>query len=167
MKWIDPEKTWSFSFTVLGEPVTQGSMKIINGHAVPVKQAELRLWRREVLRSATQAHYGQRIATPLPLNEPVALDARFYLRRPNLPTFEDAATRPDLDKLVRSIDDGLAPLHGHKVLREDSRVIAINASKEYAKTNRVGDPEGPRAEITIYWFKNWKKGRRKKGNGRP
>lgn len=157
MRWTDTATMLPLSFTVMGDPVTQGSMKVMRGRPRHQNQEKLVFWRRNILQKALLVARAHEV--PVPINEPVALEVRFYLRRHENPTFEEAATRPDLDKLVRAVNDGLAPLKGYKFLREDSRVIAVNASKEYAKTNRVGDPEGPRVEITVYRFKRNRKRR--------
>ena len=163
MRWTDTATMLPLYFTVLGDPVSQGSMKVVRGKPIHQKQAQLVFWRHKILQTALVAARAHEV--PVPINEPVALEMRFYLFRYANPTFEDAATRPDLDKLVRAVNDALAPIKGYKFLREDSRVIAVNASKEYAKTNRVGDPEGPRVEITVYRFKGIRKRRRRKDNG--
>ncbi|PMB89248.1 RusA family crossover junction endodeoxyribonuclease [Varibaculum cambriense] len=157
MRWVDTATMLPLSFTVMGDPVSQGSMKVVRGKPIHQKQAQLVFWRHNILQKALVAARAHEV--PVPINEPVALEMRFYMHRHEHTTFEEAATRPDLDKLVRAVNDGLAPIKGYKFLREDSRVIAVNASKEYAKTNRVGDPEGPRVEITVYRFKGNRKKR--------
>ncbi len=163
MRWTDTATMLPLSFTVMGDPVTQGSMKVMRGRPRHQNQEKLVFWRRNILQKALLVARAHEV--PVPINEPVALELRFYMHRHEHTTFEDAATRPDLDKLVRAVNDGLSPIKGRKFLREDSRVIAVNASKEYAKNNRVGDPEGPRVEITVYRFKGNKKRRKRKDNG--
>jgi Holliday junction resolvase RusA-like endonuclease len=69
----------------------------------------------------------------------VELVADFYVRRPKgLPKrWVHAIKKPDLDKLLRAIGDGLTGV----VWRDDSQVISISATKHYGLD--------PRVEVTI------------------
>lgn len=65
----------------------------------------------------------------------------FYLPRPKRPRYRAPAVKPDVDKLARSILDGL---EAAGILTNDSRVTHLEATKHYAnQTNPPG------AHITI------------------
>lgn len=79
-------------------------------------------------------------STPTPLlDEPLAVSIVFHLPRPKSSRrwWLWCRSRPDLDKLVRAVFDGLTGV----IWTDDSRVVELRARKPY------GDP--PRAEVTI------------------
>ena len=137
------------SFTVYGTPVPKGSttpypiMKdgkpVLSktGRPVVVTQnanPKTKDWQRLVSLSA-QEHRPEKL-----FDGPVEVALLFYLYRPQsvsekkrpMPT-----VKPDLDKLIRAILDGLKG----KIYSEDARVCKVQASKHY------GDP--PRVEIVV------------------
>lgn len=60
---------------------------------------------------------------------PVTIDIVFYYDRPkSVPKTRQKITRPDLDKLVRAVLDGLTNV----AYKDDSQVVSINAHKEYS-----------------------------------
>lgn len=126
-------------FFVPGTPAPKGSMKAVRG-----KDGKLRVrlvhdnprtksWVEQVAWAAKVAMLG----AP-PLRGPIELEARFYLPRPKSHYTADGeltkkapampATKPDLDKLLRAINDALERI----ALSNDSRVVDVSASKRYA-----------------------------------
>ena len=66
------------------------------------------MWRNRVTRAGLEEMWAEWGAHPL--DEPVLLVVDFHLPRPARPRFrDDAATKPDLDKLTRAIGDALCP----------------------------------------------------------
>ncbi len=116
--------------TVLGEPVTQGSMKIRRGRITHDKAPELHAWRDRIAWAARNDMRAAGITEPHA--GPVTLTASFYLSRPPSVT-ERARWAPwkknDLDKLTRSLFDALV-LAG--LLIDDGQVVALSVSKAYA-----------------------------------
>ena len=109
-------------FTVLGDPIPQGSMRAIRPGVVVSDNPRLKAWRKNVQASALARCGPQWTAWDCP----VALDLVFTVPRPKSHpktklTFP--AVKPDLDKLVRAIGDSLCPKTGFKMLEEDSRIV--------------------------------------------
>lgn len=135
---------------VHGVAIPQGSKsaRIVRNKAgkdVPVltdgfgkKPAELKGWRASIAAEARQ--YLQR-TNQAPFSGPVALDVTFYLPRPKSAPRRVLypATKPDLDKLVRSVGDALKAI----AYEEDSRIVDIIARKRFAVDS------APRAEIEV------------------
>lgn len=125
---------------VPGEPVAQGSMKIVPGGAggrgrlVPSgKGKKVEKWRAEIAKAAVDAHWHLH---PV-LNEPVRVVLNFVMPRPlyhfttkglrpNAPNRH--AKKPDLDKLCRAVLDALTQ---GGVWRDDSQVCSLEAYKTY------------------------------------
>lgn len=78
-----------------------------------------------------------------PIDGPVDVSMDFYLPRPKRPRYDVPAVKPDADKLARSILDGL---EGAGILKNDSRVTHLQATKHYAN-----EATPPGADITITW----------------
>lgn len=78
-----------------------------------------------------------------PIDGPVDVSMDFYLPRPKRPRYDVPAVKPDADKLARSILDGL---EGAGILKNDSRVTHLEATKHYAN-----EATPPGADITITW----------------
>lgn len=117
------------SFQVVGTPVPQGSTRafVVNGRAVTTsKTRNLVEWRRAIADGARQAN-----GFADPLEGPLSVTVYFTLRRPKSAPRREVwpAKRPDLDKLVRAVLDGLSV--DAQVIRDDAQVVAINASKRY------------------------------------
>lgn len=131
----------SFTFFVPGEPITEGSMRTFkSGQRVVVthdRGPELDAWRTRVKRAAQEA--AREAGWEPRYDGPVAVTAVFLLPRPKsakgrlLPH-----VKPDLDKLIRAVGDALAPYKQPGVLRDDSRIVAWRASKDYAIPYKPG-----------------------------
>jgi crossover junction endodeoxyribonuclease RusA len=108
------------TFQVDGQPVPQGSMKVINGHVIHAKGSELANWRSMIALRAREA--GAR-----PHNEPVEIDMIFTMVRPKTVSRLEPTVPPDLDKLVRAVLDGLTAI----AYRDDGQVVRLSACKQY------------------------------------
>lgn len=142
----DPEP---ISLVVYGKAITQGSKSgfinkatgrvVLREGSTAAANAAHKDWRSAVAREARdwRANHDE----PL-IDRPVLLACRFYMQRPaSAPkrrrTWPIGARSGDLDKLVRAIGDALTST----LLTDDSRIVALLASKDY------GDP--PRCEIEV------------------
>ncbi|QPK80799.1 RusA family crossover junction endodeoxyribonuclease [Schaalia sp. ZJ405] len=144
-------------FFVPGVPVPEGSTKYVGKTRsgkprITHDNPRLNGWRHKICDIAVLA--AGKEGWSFPLDEPVIVIADFYLPRPKNPKFKDqAATKPDLDKLQRAVGDALACKGG--VLAEDSRIIGWYSSKRWAKTtpskppNPFGEPSGPGVRVTV------------------
>lgn len=133
------------SFFTSGDPIPEGSHKYVgyrNGKPTIVHDnLMLAGWRMRVSRDAKNA--AQAAGWEPQHNGPVTVEAHFYMPRPKRPKFKGhAATKPDLDKLIRAIGDALADHNG--VLAEDSRIVTWITTKEYSSSDQA-----PGVHITV------------------
>jgi Holliday junction resolvase RusA-like endonuclease len=137
-------------FVVYGVPIPKGSTKAFfrPGMRFPVvtnDNAKSKPWQESVVAAARDA-----IGAGPPLDEPVAVAIRFFMPRPKTAPRRvvQPTKKPDLDKLVRCVEDGLTRAG---VYRDDSQVVVIIARKEFAGGH--SDPAGehglPRASIEV------------------
>ncbi len=137
---------------VLGTPVPQGSKRgIIHRTTKRVVLIEsggsrLKAW-REQIRGQARLHFG------LPKAGPISMTLQFSFRRPANQmkggVLKESApaehlVRPDLDKLVRAVLDGLTGV----AFDDDSQVTHMVAFKRYAHPE-VDEYEG--VVIGVYW----------------
>ncbi len=121
-------------FTVYGKPVPQGSSKAFYvkslGRAVITSDNKrLKPWRQQVTESAMALH-GEAI----PDDRPVEVVLDFYFARPKSAKKRIGMTvKPDIDKLIRAILDGIMGV----LFRDDSQVVSVLARKHYAEQERV------------------------------
>jgi Holliday junction resolvase RusA-like endonuclease len=140
------ERATAAEFTVVGDPIPQGSMKSMHhrasGQIVSMPDnPKTRPWKNTVTAAAIEAR--QFTAT-----EPVVVQLSFAIRRPNghygsgrnagvlrssAPTYP--GKKPDLDKLVRAVLDSLVEA---KVILDDALVTGIRATKWFADTVETG-----------------------------
>ena len=118
------------SFRVDGQPIPQGSMKVINGHIIHSQGSALAAWRSAIGLSA-------KAAGAKPSLEAVSMTLVFIMNKPRTVTRVDPTVPPDLDKLVRAALDALTAI----AYKDDSQVIEIRAMKVYG--------EYPGVEIVI------------------
>lgn len=118
----------SVSFFVGGVPVPQGSKKgfVVGRRAVLVDDNKklLQPWREEVARRAFST-----FAYRNPTDGPVRVDAAFVLPRPASTRRALPSVKPDLDKLLRALLDGIT--QAGNVWADDSRVVEIHSTKVY------------------------------------
>lgn len=127
----------SITITIGGVPVPQGSKSIVRrgGKAwmIDANADKLKLWRGKV---ANEADIG------LTFDAPVCVGYVFVFPRPKRPKFLRHAVKPDIDKLMRAINDGLVD---GGLLSDDSRITAVAfAEKRYAEQD-----EEPHAVVTV------------------
>jgi Holliday junction resolvase RusA-like endonuclease len=114
------------SFSITGDPASQGSHAIMQGRIVQVNSKKHKAWRTAIVNEV--------IATlPAdwePIDGPCELIVNFYMAKPASVTRSSPSVAPDLDKLIRSVGDALA-IAG--VYTDDSRITRISARKLYAQ----------------------------------
>jgi Holliday junction resolvase RusA-like endonuclease len=129
----------SFSFTVFGvDPAPQGSKKYVGtrktaaGNMIPMiveSSPKLPAWRKAVSEAVVD---GMRASGDLgKFDGPVKVEAVFYLTRRPTVKRELPTVPPDVDKLTRSLLDGITA-KGAGVWRDDSQVVRLEVSKVYA-----------------------------------
>lgn len=110
------------SFSVEGTPIQQGSMRHIgHGRMIHNKAVELAAWRADIASAA-------KLAGCKPILDPIAITMRFRVKRLKSVKRAYPTVAPDLDKYVRSVNDGLTGV----AFADDSQVIKIIATKEYS-----------------------------------
>lgn len=125
------------TFRVEGEPAPKGSKRHVGNGRMIESSKKLPAWMRAVKQEATKNRPSA------PVDAPVSVFMDFYLPRPKRPRYDVPAVKPDVDKLARSVLDGL---EAAGVITNDSRVTKLRATKHYAS-----DVTPPGADITITW----------------
>lgn len=124
------------AFSVLGKPAPQGSKRafVVKGHAVLTEDSKRSApWRDSVAAAARDAMNGH-----LPIDDAVDVSVTFDFIRPKSSKREYPSVIPDVDKLLRTVLDGLT---AGGALRDDARVVNVTARKRYR------DFEG--AQVTV------------------
>lgn len=127
----------TIDFWVKGIPAPKGSKRHVGGGRMIESSKKLPAWMQAVKLQAAKNRPSS------PIDSPAAVHMDFYLPEPQRPLYEVPAVKPDLDKLIRSILDALETAG---ILKNDSRVTHLEATKHYADTH---NPAG--AHITITW----------------
>lgn len=120
-----------------GEPRPQGSKKaFVRGRRAVLVEANpgLKAWR------ATITLHARKHAGTYTGERPLHVTYRFHLTKPKSVRRWLPWVKPDLDKLIRAVNDGLGDA---KIWDDDGRVTTVIASKAYA------DDREPGVEITI------------------
>lgn len=130
------------TFFVPGKPEPQGSARafVVKGKPVVTSDnPEVKSWRGVVTTAASTAMGGR----PPEPDGPVTVHIVFVMPRPKshpktrkLPHTK----KPDLDKLVRAVFDGLTAV----VFRDDSQVTTVISTKHYAM-----EGEAPGAQVMV------------------
>jgi crossover junction endodeoxyribonuclease RusA len=113
-------------FFIAGRPIPQGSLKFINGHAIHVRAQDLALWRADIARVAKSIIWEKAI-------EAVEVHLTFTLLKPKTVKRNEPFVRPDIDKLIRAVLDGLTGV----AYDDDQQVTKITAVKEYGTIEGV------------------------------
>lgn len=122
------------AFEILGDPYPQGSKSVFNGHAVEgtskTGRAKHKTWRAAVVETCRDH------APPTPHDGPLELQVTFRLAQPSNRRKADrllaamdgspSTVKPDLDKLIRGLLDGMTQ---GGLIRDDARVHLIIARK--------------------------------------
>lgn len=129
---------------VPGVPVPQGSMNP-GRRGKMFHKPELIAWRDRVLIYAFNA--AQRQGWVDNYDGLVEAAYTFVLPKPKQSKFKWwPGTKPDLDKLIRAINDALSPVSPRRILSEDSRIIRyVAAEKQYALSEN--QPTGVRVVL--------------------
>jgi crossover junction endodeoxyribonuclease RusA len=124
--------------TVNGIPAPQGSKRHVGGGRMVESSRAVAPW-REAVRAETQRVVEESRVTGIAIDlspyAPLIVDASFYLPRPkSTPKRVDyPAKRPDLDKLVRAVLDGL---QAGGAFADDGQVVDLYARKSFASEAR-------------------------------
>ena len=113
----------SVELFVPGVPVQQGSKTLAHGGGKTwmrdANAKRLKPWRAEVAKAADVG---------VTFDCPVEVRLRFLMPRPKRPRFSRPAVKPDIDKLTRSILDGLT---SGGLISDDARVVKLVAEEYY------------------------------------
>lgn len=109
-----------YRFFVAGTPVPQGSLKFINGRPIHQGAQRLALWRADIARRASEE-------LPIKYTEEVYCHLWFGLQKPKSVKRVAPFVRPDIDKLIRAVLDGLTGV----AFDDDAQVTNIQADKTY------------------------------------
>lgn len=142
---VDPDE---IRFFVAGDPQPKGStrsfyVKKIERVVTTTTNKNTKQWQLRIATEAQHANEARHVSFFKPDKEcGYEVEAMFLFARPkSLPKKVKVNTkRPDLDKLVRALLDGLADI----LLPDDSQVIGIRAAKRYIEPG-----ETPGAEIRV------------------
>lgn len=124
-------------FTVLGAPQPQGSarafyVKSLGRSVITSANKNLKPWRQQVSGCAIEAMADKKKIVERP--SAVKVHAHFFFDRPKSQKKALAkTTKPDADKLLRSIFDSLTGI----VFEDDSQVVECAATKWYGSPARV------------------------------
>lgn len=137
----------SLAITCYGVAIPKGSTKAyyiakLGRAIVTADNRRCGPWQEHVVTAAREA-LGE---GSTPMEGPVALFLRFYLPRAKATprNVTEHMKKPDLDKLVRAVKDGLTRAG---VYRDDAQVVLAVVSKEFAAGAR--DPEGTRGVARV------------------
>jgi len=97
-----------------------------NGRMIHSRATDLATWRALIALAAKKAGCT-------PIDSPIIISMKFRLKRPKTVKREHPTVPPDLDKLVRGVNDGLTG----QAYNDDSQIIKIIASKEYSESPGV------------------------------
>lgn len=131
----------SISFTVLGEPSPEGSTrafyipKLNRTVTTHQNQSQLNAWRNRVATEAQNVLCGREWTTDRA--SAYTVDVDFVLvRPPSIPVHRriHPTVKPDIDKLVRAINDALTGI----LFPDDCQVVSIRVSKDYEGGRRPG-----------------------------
>jgi Holliday junction resolvase RusA-like endonuclease len=113
---------------VLGIAQPQGSKTVYNGRAVDANAKKLKPWRKAITTQTLQQVNDWYLTA-----DPIKVDIEIFLPRPRTVTRNYHTVKPDLDKQIRAILDGITDTKAIWV--DDSQVIDIRAKKHYCWEN--------------------------------
>jgi Holliday junction resolvase RusA-like endonuclease len=122
----------SFVCWIPGKPTPQGSKKafVINGRAVLVDASGGNKAWRKIVTETLKAHKDY-----IQYAGPVKVSLAFYMEKPKSNRTEQMAQMPDVDKLCRSVLDGLTD---SLMIEDDARVVSLSATKYWAVDTQPG-----------------------------
>lgn len=113
-------------FRVIGQPIPQGSMKVIRGNIIHSQGSALAAWRSSIALAARKQN-------AFPTREAVTMTMDFTVAKPRTVKRDYPTVPPDLDKLVRAVLDALTAI----CYVDDSQVVELYAKKTYGITPGV------------------------------
>ena len=114
------------AFFVKGRPVPLGSLMFIHGRPIHARATDLAVWRADIARNAELFGFK-------PIASAVRVELDFIMSKPKSAKRMFPSVKPDLDKLVRAVLDGLTGV----AYEDDSQVVFIKATKTYGETQGV------------------------------
>lgn len=127
-------------YFVPGQPIPQGSKTaaVISGRAVMFDaNKKLKSW-RQAITMATNLELTRLRWTGYEPGDALVVFLHFHLERPKSVKRLEPTVKPDLDKLVRAVLDGITDA---RAWNDDSQVVAVYATKNYGV---------PGVEIRVY-----------------
>lgn len=136
--------TRSIRIRAFGIPAPQGSKKHVGNGYMKESSERVQPWRESVRVASSESYQGK------PIEMPVSIAAHFLfprpkshyrtgkfaaLLKPDAPNYTTSHFNGDLDKLLRSTFDGLSFSCGGSVLKDDSLVVQVEASKRYSASD--------------------------------
>ena len=136
----------SVTFAVLGTPVPQGSMRAYNSRVVANNAEALASWRSDV---AAAAHRHK--PEGWDINAAGSLRCEFVFPRslshygtganagklkPSAP--QHHTKTPDIDKLCRGVADAIGDAVAQVLLKNDSQIVSLYATKRYQTDDFLG-----------------------------
>lgn len=115
----------SIEFVIEGTAIPQGSKRHVGNGRMIEANPNLRAWRSVVTAAARQASND---FTQFEKSAGVEIELTFFMPKPKTVTRSMPTVKPDLDKLVRSILDGVTD---SGIWVDDSQVVKITARKNY------------------------------------
>jgi len=115
-------------FAVFGVPAPQGSKRHVgNGRMIEASKF-LPAWRKAI-ETECQSLFEE------PMDGALEVELWFYLPRPSSVSRDYPTVMPDLDKLVRSVGDGLTQ---GGAIADDARIVDLHAYKRYSVDGWTG-----------------------------
>lgn len=114
------------AFFVKGRPVPQGSLKFIHGRPIHARATDLAVWRADIARNAELFGFK-------PTANAVKVEMDFVMAKPKSAKRLFPSVKPDLDKLIRAVLDGLTGV----AYEDDSQVVLIKSTKTYGENQGV------------------------------
>jgi crossover junction endodeoxyribonuclease RusA len=120
----------TFTFVIPGDPRPQGSKQAFRrGDKIALVETTkgLKQWRQQITMTASQTAGLAKLQI---FEGPVQVRVMFNLRKPPSVRRLKPLVKPDLDKLLRALFDGITD--SKAVWTDDAQVITVLASKRYA-----------------------------------
>jgi crossover junction endodeoxyribonuclease RusA len=115
-------------FAVFGVPAPQGSKRHVGNGRMIEASKYLPAWRKAI-ETECQSLFEE------PIDGALEVELWFYLPRPSSVSREYPSVMPDLDKLVRSVGDGLTQ---GGAIADDARIVDLHAYKRYSVDGWTG-----------------------------
>lgn len=121
-------------FTAFGDPAPQGSKRYVGNGRFIEASSKLKPWRSAVADAVFMEYIKS--GDERPFTEPVIVYVTFYLPRPKTVKRLWPSIAPDLDKLCRSLGDGMSV--DADLLNDDSLIVGWRATKVYSEPKLAG-----------------------------